>query len=107
MAKKNYSKEFRRNAVELYRVTKGATVAGSPPLSASRTAPCPRGSTPRASPSVDPAHRCHRRDHVKRRSSKQPDCGPEVHQLRAEKTKLETERDILRPAAKYFTAETN
>ncbi|MFI2791229.1 transposase, partial [Kitasatospora sp. NPDC018614] len=28
MAKKNYSEEFRRDAVELYRDTGGATVAG-------------------------------------------------------------------------------
>ena len=31
----------------------------------------------------------------------------EVRQLRAEQTKLATERDILRQAAKYFAGETN
>ena len=31
----------------------------------------------------------------------------EVCELRAEKTKLATERDILRSAAKYFAGETN
>jgi transposase len=31
----------------------------------------------------------------------------EVAQLRADKTKLATERDILRQAAKYFAGETN
>ena len=31
----------------------------------------------------------------------------EVWELRAEKTKLATERDILRSAAKYFAGETN
>ena len=31
----------------------------------------------------------------------------EVSQLRADKTRLSTERDILRSAAKYFAGETN
>ena len=31
----------------------------------------------------------------------------EVGQLRADKTRLSTERDILRSAAKYFAGETN
>jgi len=31
----------------------------------------------------------------------------EVGQLRADKTRLATERDILRSAAKYFAGETN
>jgi len=31
----------------------------------------------------------------------------EVRELRADKTRLATERDILRSAAKYFAGETN
>lgn len=113
MAKKNYSEEFRRDAVELYRDTGGATVAGIaadlgvshgslttwlrnagiPIRRPAATAPGPgTGETPE-------------QEAARLRA--------EVAHLRAEKTKLETERDILRSAAKYtygrprITAEIN
>ena len=108
MAKKNYPEEFRRNAVELYRDTEGATVAqiatdlgiahGS--LSAwlkaagvairihGRTAASPPG---RAETPEQEATRLRAR----------------VRELEAETVKLNTERDILRAAAKYFAGETN
>lgn len=109
MARKNYSDEFKRDAVALYRDTEGATItviaaelgvseatlsawckaAGVPirhrkPLSAS--GPAPGVETPE-------------QELARLRA--------EVGQLRTEQVKLSTERDILRAAAKYFAGETN
>jgi transposase len=107
MAKKNYSEEFRRNAVELYCVTEGATVAGiaadlgiahgslSAWLKGAGVAIRRPGTTVLP---PDPGE-TPEQEAVRLRA--------EVRQLRAEKTKLETERDILRSAAKYFAGETN
>lgn len=107
MAKKNYPVEFRRNAVELYRDTEGATVAaiaadlgiahGS--LSAwlkNAGVPIRRPGTP--APPPEPSE-TPEQEAIRLRG--------EVCELRAEKSKLETERDILRSAAKYFAGETN
>ena len=108
MAKKNYTPEFRRDAVQLYRDTEGATVAGIatdlgiahgslsawlkaagvPIRKPGSTAPVPPG--PGETPEQEAAR-----------------LRSEVHELRAEKAKLESERDILRSAAKYFAGETN
>lgn len=107
MARKNYSEEFRRDAVELYRVTEGATVAqiasdlgiahGS--LSAwLRAAGVPirrRGHA--AAPPGPPETPEHEATRLRER----------VRELEAESVKLNTERDILRAAAKYFAGETN
>ena len=122
MARKNYSEEFRRQAVDVYESTPGATVRGiaddlgvergtlrhwldvygtgkktaadgtltSSPLRAPRrasTAPTPRADE-------TPEQRIDRLE-------------AENAALRAEKTKLTTEREILRSAAKYFAGETN
>ena len=47
MARKNYSEEFRRDAVELYRLTEGATVAQiASDLGISPRLPCRPGSKP-------------------------------------------------------------
>ena len=127
MARKNYSDEFRRQAVELYESTPGATVKGiAADLGVERAtlrwwldklgtgtrtdADGTRTRSPRAS-----------------RALRKPDAvvagvGLGVEEtpeqrlarleaenaaLRAERTKLETEREILRQAAKYFAGETN
>jgi transposase len=120
MARKNYSDEFRRQAVELYESTPGATVKGIAAdlgveratlrswldklSTGTRTAPDgTRSRSPRAS-----------------RAPGRPDTfGPSLQEtpeqrlarleaenaaLRAENTKLETEREILRQAAKYSPA---
>ena len=106
MAKKSYPEEFRRNAVELYRVTDGATVAGIAAdlgiANGSLSAWLKAAGVP-----------------IRKLGTTAPTSGPDetaeqeaarlrarVRELENEKTKLETERDILRSAAKYFAGET-
>ena len=126
MARKNYSEEFRRQAVDLYESTPGATVrsiaadlgvergtlrhwldlygTGRKTAADGTAAPSPlkpsgdgaassAGSGPAAAPQ-DPRERIAQLE-------------AEVAALRAETTKLTTEREILRSAAKYFAGETN
>jgi transposase len=107
VARKTYSEEFRRDAVELYRSTPGATVVGiaadlgimdttlsswlkaaGVPLH-SRT-PGGRGG-PADGESPD-------QELVRLRAR--------VAELEAAERKLNSERDILRAAAKYFAGET-
>ena len=109
MARKNYSDEFRRQAVDLYESTPGATLRGiAEDLGISRgtlsdwvkalgtgstTAPIDTPRTPLGRPET-PAEKLARLE-------------AENAQLRAEKAKIETEKLILRQAAKYFAGETN
>jgi transposase len=105
MARKNYSNEFRRDAVELYRVTEGATIVQiandlgirDATLSAwVKAAGVPvRGARP-AKPAAPPDDD----DEVARLRAR-------VAELEASERTLATERDILRAAAKYFAGETN
>ena len=109
MARKSYTDEFRRQAVDLYESTPGATLRGiADDLGISRgtlsdwVKTFGTGSTTAAIT-----------------SSKPPDGRPETQaekvarleaenaQLRAEKAKIETEKSILRQAAKYFAGETS
>jgi transposase len=109
MARKNYSDEFRRQAVDLYESTPGATLRGiAEDLGISRgtladwvktfgtgstTAPTGSPRTPSSRPETA--------------AEKLARLEAEVAQLRAEKAKTETEKSILRQAAKYFAGETN
>ena len=123
MARKNYSDEFRRQAVELYESTPGATVKGiAADLGVERatlrlwldklgtgTRTTPDGTRSR-SPRASRAP--HRPDPFVPGLDETPEqrlarLEAENAALRAEKTKLETEREILRQAAKYFAGETN
>ncbi len=108
MARKNYPDEFKRDAVALYRDTEGATItviaAELGVSEATLSAWCKAAGV---------AIR-HRRPTSVTRSAgvETPDqelarLRAEVGQLRADKTRLATERDILRSAAKYFAGETN
>ena len=107
MARKYYSEEFRRDAVELYRVTEGATVAQiaadlgiahgslSAWLKAAGVPICKHGHAvaPPGPAETDEQEATRLRERVR--------------ELEAESVKLNTERDILRAAAKYFAGETN
>jgi transposase len=125
MARKNYSEEFRRQAVDLYESTPGATLrgiaadlgieratlarwvevygsgkkttAGGTTISSSPSGARRRGTRPGAAPEPEP-------ESLEARIAR---LEAENAQLRAEQTKLTTEREILRQAAKYFAGETN
>ncbi|WP_448238841.1 MULTISPECIES: IS3 family transposase [Microbacterium] len=103
MARKNYTDEFRQRAVDLYESTPGATLkAIAADLGISRGAlkewVDKLGSGTAAAGSVSPP--------VSVRSESQAAriirLEAELAVSRAEQVKLETERDILRQAAKYF-----
>jgi len=103
MARKTYSEEFRRDAVELYRVTEGATISKiaadlgitDATLSAwIKAAGVPvRGRHGATVVQVDPG------DELATLRAR-------VSELEANERTLATERDILRAAAKYFAGET-
>ena len=108
MARKTYSAEFRRDAVELYRSTPTATVAGiaadlgimDSTLSGwVRAAGVPIRGQSRPRSSAPPPHESPEQELARLRSR--------VRELEDEKRKLSTEREILRAAAKYFAGETN
>ena len=109
MARKNYTDEFRRQAVDLYESTPGATLRGiADDLGISRDTLSDwvktfgTGSTtaPISSPRT-PA------DRAETPTEKVTRLEAELARLRAEKAKIETEKSILRQAAKYFAGETN
>ena len=123
MARKTYSEEFRRQAVELYESTPGATFRGiaadlgitrntlkdwvtsrSRASTASTTA-----STNATTPSSSAGTAGSPRHAPPRPGSPQVELAAlraRVAALESETTLLATERDILRQAAKYFAGET-
>jgi transposase len=103
MARKTYSAEFRRDAVELYRVTEGATImqiAGDLGITDAtlsawvKAAGVPVRGRHASTVPIDPS------DELARLRA-------ENEQLRAREQLLSKEKDILRAAAKYFAGETN
>jgi transposase len=118
MARKNYSEEFRRQAVDLYESTPGATVRGiAEDLGIVRgtlrgwlevygtgkktAADGTLSSSPlQSKPPVPPAPG----DETPEQKIARLEA--ENAALRAETTKLTTEREILQRAAKYFAGET-
>ncbi|GAA2468871.1 hypothetical protein GCM10009858_02750 [Terrabacter carboxydivorans] len=109
MARKNYTDEFRRQAVDLYESTPGATCRGiADDLGIARgtladwvktfgtgstTAPINPPGMPSGRPET-PAKKVARLE-------------AENARPRAEKAQIETEKSILRRAAKYLVGETN
>ena len=123
MARKNYSDEFRRQAVELYESTPGATVKSiAADLGVERATlrlwldklgtgtrtdlDGTRSRSPRASraPRMPDTFVARLQETPEQRQAR---LEAENAALRAEKTKLESEREILRQAAKYFAGEAN
>jgi transposase len=121
MARKTYSPEFRRQAVDLYRSTPGATrrgIAGD--LGISRHTlqvwvqaldPDATSTTPTAGSSVPGSSGAQHRPgpagtEVAALQARVAALETENAQLITEQAKLATERDILRQAAKYFAGET-
>ena len=122
MARKSYTDDFRRQAVDLYESTEGATLSGiASDLgiargtlsdwvtafgSGTRTATASSSTTSTSSP---PSPGSGRGDsgRVESQAAKLARLEARVRELEAETTKLATEREILRSAAKYFAGETN
>jgi transposase len=128
MARKTYSPEFRRQAVDLYRSTPGATLRGiaadlgisrhtlqvwvhalDPGATATTGPQGPTGS-PNAASSATSTRRRMRAGaadaELAALQARVAALETENAQLLTEQTKLATERDILRQAAKYFAGET-
>ena len=107
MVRKNYTDEFRQRAVDLYESTPGATLKGiAADLGISRGAlkewveRLGSGTTTKLT-AAPPAGR------PESQSARIVRLEAELAESKAERVKLETERDILRQAAKYFAGETN
>lgn len=119
MARKNYSEEFRRQAVDLYESTPGATIRNiAADLGVVRGTlrnwvdQYGTGRTTRVDGTVVSGTTRPRRDTGAGGEPETPEAKiarleAENARLRAETTKLTTEREILRQAAKYFAGETN
>jgi transposase len=122
MARKNYSDEFRRQAVDLYESTPGATVRGiAEDLGIERgtlrhwLGLYGTGNKTAADGTLTTSPLKPQRQ-ARDVSAVRPDETPEqrivrlearVAELEANEKKLTTEREILRSAAKYFAGETN
>jgi transposase len=121
MARKNYSDEFRRQAVDLYESAPGATVRGiaddlgvergtlrhwldvygtGKKTAADGTLTTSSLKPQQPAPSVSAARDETAEQRIVRLEAR-------VRELEAEAAKLTTEREILRSAAKYFAGETN
>ena len=125
MARKSYSEEFRQQAVDLYRSTPGASIKDiAADLGVTRDAlskwikarTAPTDQAPQATPSASgPAGApVARRGRPVGGAARIAELEAQVAAFeaaqavrQAEMRKLETERDILRQAAKYFAGETN
>ena len=108
MARKNYTDEFRRRAVDLYESTPGATLKGIAfDLGISRGAlkewVHERGSGTTVGVQVSAGSSVR----PESQAAKISRLEVELTAAQSEARKLAEERDILRQAAKYFAGETN
>ena len=124
MARRNFTDEFRRQAVDLYESTPGATVRGiAEDLGVERGTlrhwltrfGTGKKTAADGSPTVSPLKRTSVSANPQGRGAPADESAEqriarleaENAALRAETVKLTTEREILRSAAKYFAGETN
>jgi transposase len=125
MARKNYTDEFRRQAVDLYRATPGATLRGiAADLGISRhtlhewvraqtatagTADATAGGASHSGRTGGPGRRrgLSPEDELAALRARVATLETQKAELVVEQAKLVTEREILRRAAKYFAGETN
>lgn len=109
MARKNYTDEFRRRAVDLYESTPGATLKGiAADLGVSRGAlkewvdKLGAGAMTAGAAPVAPSQ-----GRPESQTARIARLEAELAASQTEARKLAEERDILRQAAKYFAGETN
>lgn len=108
MARKNYTDEFRRRAVDLYESTPGATLKGiAADLGISRGALKEWVDKLGSGTTTDGPTRAEAGARPESQAARIVRLEAELAASRTEQRKLETERDILRQAAKYFAGETN
>jgi transposase len=120
MARKNYSDEFRRQAVDLYESTPGATVRGiADDLGVERGTlrhwltqfGTGKKTAADGTLTTSPLKPRQMASSVSARADETPEqkiarLEARVSELEASEKKLTTEREILRSAAKYFAGET-
>jgi transposase len=107
MARKNYTDEFRQRAVDLYESTPGATLkAIAADFGISRGA-LKEWVDKLGSGVTTGATRVPSAGRAESQAARILRLEAELAASKAEQRKLETERDILRQAAKYFAGETN
>jgi transposase len=113
MARKSYSDEFRRQAVDLYESTPGATfqgIAADLGIARGTLAEWVRTlgtGTTTAAITHPPAGALAPPGRAEPHAVQVARLEARVAELEADKRKLATEREILRQAAKYFAGETN
>ncbi len=122
MARKHYTDEFRRQAVDLYESTEGATLKGiaadlgiargtlaawAASLGTGTTTGTTGSPTATRSSSSGGSSGGAQGGRVESQAVKLARLEARVRELEAETTKLSTEREILRSAAKYFAGEAN
>lgn len=115
MARKHYTDEFRRQAVDLYESTPGATLKGiavdlgivrgtlAQWVGALGTGTTTASTGSPSAPTGPPPSGLR----TESQTAKIARLEARVSELEASETKLSTEREILRSAAKYFAGETN
>lgn len=118
MARKNYSEEFRRQAVDLYESTPGATLKGIAADLGVVRGTLKHWVDQYGTGKKTAADGTTTTRPISSSGGSQPPSGPEapeakiarlearVNELEIETTKLTTEREILQRAAKYFAGET-
>ena len=114
MARKHYTDEFRRQAVDLYESTPGATLRGiAADLGIARgtlatwVSALGTGTTTASTGSPATPNGPSSGARPESQTAKIARLEARVSELEASETKLSTEREILRSAAKYFAGETN